>query len=451
MTEFISQSISRPLVAPYGMERPSLPFYCSAFLFRLGLALLTFEQVRPAFDIQISDYFFFLSLLLLVYQPGVFSLGTDQKKILIPGLLILVASLVSLVNSSSLTGVVALLARFVVLFGLFAPLSIIHAKNLRKNMLFVLAGIFANCVVTILQGTIFPGIANVLSINPTKPDISDIGRFQGLTSHPNIIGLSAGLAILIGLGLLSFEEYKHLRGRMVVVVVTCCIAALFSGSRAVFVALLPGLFILAIAQRQRRQMIVRMVLAVVIVWGATTYIAPAAISQFSSRLDSSGADLSSDYGRLMSAVYTVAEISQKPILGWGMDHFNEAGLTEVPWTGEIVGVHNTFLKYWHGAGIVGAIGFVALFAVPVRIMWKRMKKSSSQKVVHILALSLGCTVYLFVVSNLGPFDYNRFLYIPLFIFGGFATRSFVSRAQFAQQTPPTRPGAFDGSLGPKRV
>jgi hypothetical protein len=90
---------------------------------------------------------------------------------------------------------------------------------------------------------------------------------------------------------------------------------------------------------------------------------------------------------------------------------------------------------------------VALFAVPIRLMWKRMRKGSSSKVVHMLALGLGCSVYLFVVSNLGPFDYNRFLYIPLFIFGGFATRPFVSAAQRVRLAH-AQHGVFGESLGP---
>src|SRR5579859_2562946 len=80
----------------------------------------------------------------------------------------------------------------------------------------------------------------------------------------------------------------------------------------------------------------------------------------------------------------------------GIYHFNEAGLTEVPWTGEIVGVHNTFLKYWHGAGVLGAIGFVALFAVPARLVWRRMKKSHSLQATYILTLGLSCLVDLFI-------------------------------------------------------
>jgi O-antigen ligase len=435
MAESTSISSRQRAHAQPDSKQLSLAYVCSGILFRLGLALLTFEQIRPAFDIQLSDYFFLLSLLLLLSEPSTLSIGREPAKLLIPCWIVLAGCLISLAGGSGLSGALAPLARFVVLFGLLAPLSIIHSKNIRQNMLFILGGIFVNSVVTIIQASVFPQIVDVLSINPTRPDISDVGRFQGLTSHPNIIGLSAGLAVLIGVGFLAFEEYKHLRLPMIVVVVGSSVAALLSGSRAVFVALLPSLFVMAIAQRQRRQIIVRMVVAFVVIWGVTSYVAPSVMSQFSSRLDASGIDVSSDYGRFMSAIYAVSEIAQKPIIGWGIDHFNEAGLTEVPWTGEIVGVHNTLLKYWHGAGIVGAIGFAALFFVPVRIVWKRARKATSKKAVHMLSLGLGCIVYLFIVSNLGPFDYNRFLYIPVFIVGGFAARY---RASQTQQSGPRR-------------
>jgi len=49
-----------------------------------------------------------------------------------------------------------------------------------------------------------------------------------------------------------------------------------------------------------------------------------------------------------------------------------------------------------------------------------LKKNPSSTSTEVLVLALACYALLFIVSNLGPFDYNRFLYIPLFVFGGFA-------------------------------
>jgi O-antigen ligase len=418
MQTTFSGSVSSQLCA----DQPSLLFPSSAFMFRVGLFLITFEQVRPFFDIQLSDYCFFLSILLLLFTPRTLRLPSRQATILWGGWLVLLGSVLSLVNVSNWGEAAGAFARFVVLYGLFSPLALIHSAEIRKNLLFLLGGIFVNCFITLLQGTVFPGIADTLSINPTKPDISDSGRFQGLTSHPNIIGLCAALAILIGIGLLSFDANKHLRGRLIVVNVVCSIAALFSGSRAVWVSLVPGLVVLAISQKRRRQSILRMLVAVAVMWAAAIYLAPGVITQFGERLDTSGSNIYSDYGRLWSAVYTVVEISQKPFIGWGIDHLDDAGLTEVPWTGEVVGAHNTFLKYWHGAGLLGAVGFLALFLVPAKRMVQLLKAGASGNLANILGLGLGSCVLLFVISNLGPFDYNRFLYVPLFVFGGFAAR-----------------------------
>jgi O-antigen ligase len=330
--------------------------------------------------------------------------------------------------------------RIFVLFGLFCPLALLHSRNIRENMLFLMGGIFVNCVITVLQASVFPNIADVLSINPTRPDISEIGRFQGLTSHPNIIGLSAAFAVMIGIGLLAFEWNRHIRGRLVVVVFVCTLAGFLSGSRAVFVSLIPSLVFFALLQKQRRRAIVRGIVAVGALWGALAYLAPTVISDFAERLDSTGSNFYSDYGRFWSAVYTLEENLQKPFVGWGVDHLDDAGLIEVPGTAEIVGAHNTFLKYWHGAGLLGAMGFLAIFALPARRMLRFLKKMPPGSSSDAFRLSLSCFLLLFIISNLGPFDYNRFLYIPLFAFAGFAastwrpleTRTIVRQQQVRQ-------------------
>jgi O-antigen ligase len=413
-----------------GIEPQDALFAFSALMYRVGLALVTFEQVRPFFDIQVSDYCFFLSLLVFLSHTRLRLEKLRGSGVLLAGGLIILGSVLSLRNASSVGDAAGPLVRIFVLFGLFCPLALLHSRNIRENMLFLTGGIFANCVITVLQASVFPNIANTLSINPTRPDISEIGRFQGLTSHPNIIGLSAAFAVMVGIGLLAFEWNRHIRGRLVVIVFVCTLAGFLSGSRAVFVSLIPSLIFFAILQKQRRRAIVRGVLALGVLWVALTYIAPTVISDFSERLDSTGSNFYSDYGRFWSAVYTVEENLQKPFVGWGVDHLDDAGLTEVPVTGEIVGVHNTFLKYWHGAGLLAAVGFLAIFALPARLMLQFLKKMPPGSSSDALRLSLSCFLLLFIISNLGPFDYNRFLYIPLFAFAGFAASTW-----FPVETP----------------
>jgi O-antigen ligase len=400
-------------------QQDSLLFF-SAFMFRIGLALVTFEQIRPFFGIQVSDYCLFLSLLVFLSHPILRLEKFRGSGVLLAGSLILMGSVLSLLHASSLSDTVGPLSRLFVLFGLFGPLALIHSRNILENLHFLMGGIFINCVITLLQASAFPGIADTLSINPTRPDISDIGRFQGLTSHPNIIGLSAALAVMIGFGLLTSEGNRHIRGCLIIVIFVCTLAGFLSGSRTVLVALFPSLIVYLILQKQHRRTLVRGLVALSLLWGVLTYVAPALISQFSERLDSTGSDFYSDYGRLWSTIYTVQENFQKPIIGWGVDHLDDAGLMEVPGTGEIVGAHNTFLKYWHGAGLLGAVGFLTIFAVPAKRMWQLLKEMPSGNSSDALRLTLSCFLLLFIVSNLGPFDYNRFLYVPLFAFAGFA-------------------------------
>jgi O-antigen ligase len=413
-----------------GIEQQEILLLFSAFMFRIGLALVTFEQVRPFFGIQVSDYCFFLSLLVFLSRPRLRLEKFRGSGVLLGGLLILLGSILSLLNASSLGAAAGPLVRFFVLFGLFGPLALIHSKNILVNLCFLMGGIFVNCVITLLQASVFPGIADALSINPARPDISDIGRFQGLTSHPNIIGLSAALAVMIAFGLLAFNGSRH-RVRLFIVVFVCTLTGFLSGSRAAFVSLIPSLILFLVFEKQRRRAIVRGFIVLGLLWVALAYVAPSVISQFSERLDSTGSDFYSDYGRLWSAIYTVEEIAQRPIIGWGVDHLDDAGLTDVPGTGEIVGVHNTLLKYWHGAGLLGAVGFLSIFVLPARRMVQMLKKRPSGNSYNALRLSLCCFLLLFIVSNLGPFDYNRFLYIPLFSFAGFVASVWIPVAKRA--------------------
>jgi hypothetical protein len=58
MTSVMANSQSLPMASR--LERQDLLFLFSSFMFRIGLALVTFEQIRPFFGIQVSDYFLFL-------------------------------------------------------------------------------------------------------------------------------------------------------------------------------------------------------------------------------------------------------------------------------------------------------------------------------------------------------------------------------------------------------
>src|SRR5260370_13924492 len=308
------------------VEQQSLLFLFSAFLFRMGLALETFEEVRPL-GIQVSDYFFLFSLLLFLScrQRGL--LKSTGSGILIAAALILGGAFLSSANASGLSAAAGPLARLFILFGLFAPLAVVHSKDIRKNMLFLMGGVFTNCVIAILTVWVSPGIADAFALNPVTPTESgqNLGRFQGLAGHSNVLGLSAAFAVLIAIGLLLFEKGRYARWGLFFNIFVCTVAALLTGSRTFFVCLVPALLVLMIMQKPRRRLLLHTLVGMFVLWAGLNYVAPELLSQYTSRFTATNADDSENYSRLLTATVAVAEISEKPIMGWGADRIGEAG------------------------------------------------------------------------------------------------------------------------------
>jgi O-antigen ligase len=424
-------SATKLLDAPAATDQTSLLFLLSGLLFRMGLALLTFEQDR-FWTIPLSDYFFFLCLLLLPFSS--IRLWKSLKSgVSAGGVLILLGGFLSLLNASRMSDAAGPLIRLFVLFALFAPLAVVHSKDIRGNARFLLAGISANCAIAMVQAWVFPGIVDLLSINPVEQTDygTSIGRFIGLTSHPNVLGLSAALGIFLGIGLFFFENRGSVRWGLAPQVAVCAVGGLLSGSRTSLVALVPALLIFGIFQRQNRRAILRALLALGVVWGALTYLAPGALSQYSDRIDSQGLI---DYDRLLTATAAISDISQKPLLGWGADHFGDAGRMLLTDIDEVAGAHVTFLQYWYAVGLLGALGFLALFIIPSVRMLRKLRGNLDAGPRNRLSLGLGVYALLFVVSNVQPILYNRFLYVPLFLFAGYAAQV-LSPVEISKKVP----------------
>jgi O-antigen ligase len=399
-------------------DERSLLFVFSALMFRIGLALVTFEQDRP-YDMMLSDYCFFVSLLFILPTWKSRLKKAAGSGVLLAGGLILSGAMLSMLSDSNFSDAIGPLVKLFVLFGLFAPLALVHSKNIRKNMLYLIVGISVNCAITLVQAWVFPGILDALSINPQTPDLSESWRFQGLTEFPVTLGLSAAIGVLLALGLLMSERSRHMRWGLAFLAIISSVGALLSGSRTFLAALIPGLIVLAMLQKQRRRAFVHASIALVVLWGALSYLVPSAVSEFSGRLDEVGLV---DYSRLAVAAQAVLEISQKPFLGWGINHFGEAGSLPLPDVNVIQPAHNTFLQYWYGAGLLGAIGFLALFAMPAMRMLKVLKRKTSKRSANMVCLMLASYTCFFIIVNLGPYLYNRYLYIPMFLFAGFVAR-----------------------------
>jgi O-antigen ligase len=393
-------------------------------MFRLGLAFETFEIIRPL-GLLAGDYFFFSSLLLLLCSKGRRLLKSTGSGLLAAAVPILSGVLLSMVSTSSASATEPA-ARFFILFGLFAPLSIVHSKEIRRNMLFLVGGVSANCFVAILSVLVSSDIPEALAIAPKVDTYSgqDIGRFAGLAGHSNILGLSAALAVLIAVGLLLSEKKTYVRWVLLLQILICMFGAFLSGSRTFLISLVPGLMVLMLWKKLNLRMIRGICLSLVgvfAVWATVNHLVPDLAPQYKERLAATGIDDTENYGRLQTAGLALVEISQKPILGWGIEKFGQAGMMFLPADNEFLPAHVSFLHYWYAEGLLGAIGFLMLFLLPVRKMLQALKKNPSDSFARALRLGLSVYTALFIASNLHPILLNRFLYMPLFIFAGLAS------------------------------
>jgi O-antigen ligase len=410
-------------------EAPTGAFLASKYLFLLGLAFVTFEEVRPA-GIMLSDYFFLLSI---IFLPKSRLKGIWGSGVLLASGLILTGAAISLYVSGGWADGAANLLKLALLFALIAPLALCHSKDIYRCFLFLAGGIFLNCFITVLQASLFPRIVDALSINPPQPDVAFSGRYQGLTEFPVTLGLSAAFGVLLAIGIYSVEKAKVLRLALVFAMFICTVAALLSGSRTFFGSLVPALLLYAFLQKKQRMKMVYATFGFLLLMGVVSFLVPTIVEQFNQRIDSVGLI---DYRRIASSAQAVLEISQKPLFGWGADHFDQGGVVFLPDTGEITGAHNTLLRYWYATGLLGAIGFLMFFIAPFRQLRKALKLKISERAANAVRLSLGATLFFFIVTNLGPYIFNRYIFVPLFVIAGFAAR-LVHSANAAQvsQTP----------------
>jgi O-Antigen ligase len=405
------------------VEQLSGLFSFSELLFGIGLALETFEVVRPL-GVLIADYFFLGSLLFLACSPKRRLLKSTGSGVLSAAAVILCGGLLSAAfTSSSASATTAAYVRIVLLFGLFAPLAVAHSKNIRANMSFLVAGVAINCIVSMLSAWVSPDIVSALSVNPQVDTYAGqgAGRFAGLGGHPNTLGLSTALAVLVGIGLFLDEKKTHVRWILVLQILICTVGALLTGSRTFIVSLAPGLVVLAFSRGLNRGRALRVCVCLIglfVSWRGVEYFAPDLIQNYTARLDAANSSDIEDSARLLTAGMALAEISQKPIVGWGVEHFGEAGMVYLPEDKDFMPAHVSFLHYWYAEGIVGGIGFLMLFVLPSRRMVQSLKANPSGNLANTLRLGLSVYLLLFIASNLNPIVFNRFLYMPLFIFAG---------------------------------
>ena len=211
-------------------------------------------------------------------------------------------------------------------------------------------------------------------------------RFQGFTSNPNIMGIYAGLGIMIGVYLAADKNSGMPILRLLIALAVTLLsgaALLASGSRAGWVALIGGLACYMVFELKRNAKTIMPMLAVLSI--ATAYI----FTQFSlpkERLEL----LLNGYPALRDQVWenSLHLFTDKPFFGYGLD--TRAALLQ---NHQIYSEHNIFLSVLLA---LGAFGLLAYCVLLFTLCWPTLKNRD--------AVGLSAMTFLMGVGMFG-FDF----------------------------------------------
>jgi O-antigen ligase len=233
--------------------------------------------------------------------------------------------------------------------------------------------------------------AVLIQLLPFLPEIWDGSifstRFEGFTSNANVIGLYAGLGVLVGIYFAANRRVAMVPRILVslILILLASAALLASGNRGGWVALVGALACYAIFQSRRNYKITLPLLALLSL--GTTFV----FTQFAgpkNRLEL----LLKGYPALRDEVWTNSYqlFLEKPILGYGLD--TRSALLQNHY---IYSEHNIFLS---ALLALGALGLLAYGFLLFTICWPALKNRN--------AIGLSAMTFLMGCGMFG-FDFYR--------------------------------------------
>jgi O-antigen ligase len=234
-------------------------------------------------------------------------------------------------------------------------------------------------------------------------EVTNAGRFTGLTGHVSDMGGIAAMGLVIGIG------FVITRGHRFVALVGVSLAAvglILSGSVSGLLAVLVGLLVYVVRRHLRfGQLVLLVIVGVAVLQLVSTIQADvSALSPVERLLQTLGLSNSGRYAtsEIRAETYQVAltKFFESPIIGHGLD----------PQSGVVDGLfpaHNFILAAMFQGGVLVAIALVALLIRPLTGGWIRADRSIVST--QVLATMTAAIVFAMTAPSL----YNRYLWIPV--------------------------------------
>lgn len=249
------------------------------------------------------------------------------------------------------------------------------------------------------------------------------GRINGLAEHPNVLGLMAGLSILVLLSLL----WKRIGSRAGVglLLLLQIYVLVLSGSLSSIIALAVGLivYIFALPKNYRVLVLVYTIFAslLIVVVGPVRLIGllPGYTEdRLADVLGQSGSGVASAQIRLQTYEFALNYLERDPFVGVGMDSMNQSTVVQ-----DLV-VHNYVLRAWFQGGVLLLVAMLLLTAVLVAAAFVGLRTRD---------LAPSATIFAMFGFALTSAFYTQSLYwLPLFVSLAFISERERANGQLEQ-------------------
>lgn len=240
------------------------------------------------------------------------------------------------------------------------------------------------------------------------------GRLEGLSGHPNHLGLAAAIALPMSIALAINVPSGAARVGRIAMAGGVGLIIVLAGSRAAGLAAVTGVVAVVVKMgsvRAARLVIGAAVIGTVLTWSGVVDIGDQSLI---ARVTNGELTAESNASRAVRVEDAWERIDAAPILGSG---FADARVA-----------HSAPLQLWQGAGLLGLVSF-AMLAAMAAVRWRRTPRAA------ILGVGMWAGYLGYVVSTpVGNQLWDRYIWIPLAIALA-ASRGLVDAPQISYQTP----------------
>ena len=384
----------------------------------LAVGLAAFNRVRPGGGATLSDAFLVLAAVLLLPRIAF----SPRRFVMLPLWLLLSAGLFAV--ASALTVVFPAAPSKAALYFPGGPLSLLPAEaaesasNLGVLIRLELALLLVPFVIVQvgtswrrlsqlanvwLAALVFSGVIGIIAyighihlagLIGGAPG-AEVTRVKGFTTHPNVFGDTAAIAIptAAGFGLTSAGRR---RWYYLFVVLVLLGAVGVSGSRAAILGTVVGVCALALLDRASRKLLLRVVVGAValgLVVGLAALNSVPVIQRIVGNSDVNVAN--EERGAIYSKVWS--EIEHRPIVGHGFEY--------------LVGPHDLYLQVLHAGGVIALVALLAILFGVSNIGYR--VSGTDREAVLTRALAASSLAWLLGTGLFDPAIYDRYLYVPV--------------------------------------